>query len=411
MATRLYLPGTPATTRITPTPDTAWEDTSALARIVTDTAKISDPLATVSFADADKTDKDVLLRQYVTKLPLTVGQTITGAQAIKFQVRAAERIAGNNLFTALNIRVIKGTTVNKTVLVVTRDGVEVATTLTNRQFTATSAATNYTTVAGDFLVIEIGCGGDPAQTGGADHDYDLRLGDSSVTDLAEDDTTTTDNNPWVELTNTLTFVADTVVTPPVTALVVTAFAPTVTATNNQLVTPPVTAVVITAFAPTVTATANQLVTPPTTAVVLTSFAPTVSTPRVVTPPIATLILTSFAPTVSTPRLVTPPATALVLTSFAPTVSAPRLVTPPATALVVTSFAPTVSTPRLVTPPIAELILTAFAPTVTVSVSGNQLVTPPVAALVLTGFAPTVTVSGGASAGPPIGSMGLTGMGR
>ena len=296
MATRLYLPASTAATRISPTPDTAWEDTTALARIVSDTAKLGNALATVSFADATNTDKDVLLRQWVTKLPLTVGQTITGGQALKFQVRGAERVNGNNLFTTIGIRVIKGTTVNKTVLVVTRDGVELVTSLTNRQFTANSAATNYTTVAGDFLVIEIGAGGDPAQTGGADHDYDLRLGDSGASDLAENDTATTDNNPWVELTDTLTFLADTVITPPVAALTLTAFAPTVTATQNQRVTPPV------------------------AALVLTAFAPTVLTPRLVTPPVAALVLTAFAPTVLTPRLVTPPIAALVLTAFAPTVT-------------------------------------------------------------------------------------------
>ena len=321
MATRLYLPGTPATTRITPTPDTAWEDASALARVVTDTAKINNTLATVSFTDNNAADRDCLLRQYVSKLPLTSGQTITGAQAIKFQVLAQERAVGNNMFTALGIRIINGTTVNKTVLVVTRDGVEIDDTpLTNRQFTANSAAGDYTTVAGDFLVIEIGAGGDPG--GGQDHDFDFRLGDSSVTDLAEDDTTTTDNNPWVELTDTLTFVADTVVTPPVTALVITAFAPTVTTTNNQLVTPPVTAVVITAFAPTVTATANQLVTAPTTALVLTAFAPTIQTPVLVTPDLLALVITGFAPTVTAGggQVVTPGVLALVLTAFAPTVT-------------------------------------------------------------------------------------------
>jgi carbonic anhydrase/acetyltransferase-like protein (isoleucine patch superfamily) len=274
MATRLYLPASTATTRISPTPDAAWEDTSALARIVTHTAVISNAMASVSFADATNTDKDVLLRQYVTKLPLTVGQTITGSQALKWQVRGLERVAGNNLFTTIGIRVVKGTTVNKTVLVVTRDGVELSSALTNRQFTATSAATNYTTVAGDFLVVEIGAGGDPANTGGADHDYTLRLGDAAAADLAEDDTTTTDNNPWVQFTDTLTFIADTVITPPVLALITAAFAPTVSVTNNQRVTPPVLALIITAFAP------------------------TVRTPRLVTPPTATLITAAFAPTVT-----------------------------------------------------------------------------------------------------------------
>ncbi len=208
MATRLYLPATAAPTAINPTPDAAWEDTSILARAVCRTTKINDTLATVSFTDATNTDKDILFRQYVS-LELLAGQTITGSQALKFQVRAQERVAGNNMFAAFGIRVIAsdGSTVRKTVLAVNRDGVEINNSaLTNRASTATSAATNYTTLAGDRLVIEIGTGGDPANTGGADHDTDLRLGDSSGSDLPENDTATTDDNPWVELADTLTFV-------------------------------------------------------------------------------------------------------------------------------------------------------------------------------------------------------------
>ena len=169
-------------------------------------------MTTVSFDDADSTNKDILFRQYAS-LALTANQTITGAQALKFQIRAQQGSANNNMFTALGIRVVAsdGTTIQKTVLSVTRDNVEGDNAvLKNRQFTATSAATNYTTVAGDRLLIEIGTGGDPAIL--QNHDSDLRIGDNDTTDLPEDDTTTADNNPWIELTDTLTFVA-VVITP------------------------------------------------------------------------------------------------------------------------------------------------------------------------------------------------------
>lgn len=162
-------------------------------------------MATVSFADNDDTNKDVLFRQYISQ-PLVAGQTITGAQSIKAQCRVAERNASCNMFLTLGIRVIAsdGTTVRKTVLAVTRDNTEALTSLTNRQFTATSAATNYTTQAGDRLCIEIGTGGDP--NNGSDHDSDLRLGDSAASDLAEDDASTSDFRPWVQLNDTLAFV-------------------------------------------------------------------------------------------------------------------------------------------------------------------------------------------------------------
>jgi hypothetical protein len=209
VATRFYLRQTAESTAISPTPDAGWEDVTAVARAVARTGGLtSDPMATASFADATNTDKDVLLRQYVSA-PLVAGQTVTGSQALRAQVRCQERIAGNNLFLTVGIRVIaaNGTTVQKTVAAVTRDATEIDNAaLTNRAWTATSAATNYTTVAGDRLVIELGAGGDPANTGGADHDFDLRLGDAAASDLAEDDSSTADNKPWVQLTDTLTFV-------------------------------------------------------------------------------------------------------------------------------------------------------------------------------------------------------------
>ena len=203
MATRLYHPATALLTSISPTPESVWEDTSILARSRCSTTSIADAMATVSFGDNNAADRDVIFRQHIS-LPLTVGQTITGGQAIKAQFRCKERDVSCNMFLTIGIRIINGSTVNKTVLSAARDATEAdATTLTNRQFTATSAATNYTTVSGDRIVTESGMGGDPG--GGSDHDSDIRYGDSAASDLAEDDTTTTDNNPWVELTDTLTF--------------------------------------------------------------------------------------------------------------------------------------------------------------------------------------------------------------
>jgi len=205
--TRLYLSAAAETVPISPTPDAAWEDQTILARVLCDITKRSLTMTDVAFADANAADRDVLFRQHISP-PLVAGQTITGAQSIKAQFRVSEVDLGNNLFFALGIRVIAGdgTTVQKTVLSVTRDGLEAVTALTNRQFTATSAVTNYTTVAGDRLVLETGMGGDPG--GGKDHDSTIRFGDASASDLSEDDTSTTDNNPWVELNDTLNFTTE-----------------------------------------------------------------------------------------------------------------------------------------------------------------------------------------------------------
>lgn len=207
MATRFYLSAAAETVPISPTPDAGWEDTSILARVLTDVVKRSLAMTSVDFADTNAANRDVLFRQYISKA-LTAGQTITGSQAIKAQCRVFEDAITENMFFTVGIRVLAadGTTVQKTVLAVTRDDVEAsANSLENRQFTATSAATNYTTVSGDRLVIEIGMGGDPALF--SQHDSTMSLGDDSGTDLAEDNTAADPHNPWVQLTDTLTFVA------------------------------------------------------------------------------------------------------------------------------------------------------------------------------------------------------------
>ena len=162
-------------------------------------------MATVSFLDSNNDDRDILFRQFICQTPLAAGQTINGSQAIKFQIRAQEGSPFNNMFTAIGIRIIDadGITVNKTILAVTRDGTEISDfSLVNCRFTANSAAGDYTTVSGDRLVIEIGTGGSPLPLG---HDSDLRIGDASASDLPEDDSSTSDYNPWVEFTNILSF--------------------------------------------------------------------------------------------------------------------------------------------------------------------------------------------------------------
>ena len=205
MATRFYLTKPATTVPISPTPAGGWEDTSILARSLMWKTPIGAAMDTLTFTDADDTDKDVLFRQFISYSPLAAGQTVTGAQAIKAQLLVKEGAGVNNMYLTLGIRIIAsdGSTVQKTVLTITRDNVEAATTLTNRQFTATSIAGNYTTVSGDYLVVEVGMGGDPAVT--FSHGSQISLGDDAASDLPEDDTTTTNLRPWVQLTDTLTF--------------------------------------------------------------------------------------------------------------------------------------------------------------------------------------------------------------
>ena len=205
MASKFFLRRQAETTPISPTPDAGWEDSSSIVRCNLRLVTSGDSHADVTITEATSTDKDCAARQYVCVL--AAGQTVTGSQAVQFVARFQETTTSNNMHSVFGIRVIasNGTTVRKTVLAVTREANEMVaspTALTNRNNTATSAATNYTTVDGDCLVVEIGAGGDPA--GANPHTYAIGLGDNAAGFLAADDTTTTANNPWCQLADTLT---------------------------------------------------------------------------------------------------------------------------------------------------------------------------------------------------------------
>lgn len=206
MPTRLYLPSDTIAPPNSPAYNANWEDTSIAVRTTFSTTKRDSAMTTVSFADANAANRDILYRQYHSP-QLAAGQTITGEQALKIQIRASQVATTNNMFVTALINIINVTTTNKTLqgVVTGRDDVAAATSLTNRQWTKTSAAGNYTTVAGDYIVLELGMAGDPDV--GSDHDTSLRLGDVAILDLLEDDLSVLDSNPWLELADTLTFVA------------------------------------------------------------------------------------------------------------------------------------------------------------------------------------------------------------
>jgi hypothetical protein len=111
------------------------------------------------------------------------------------------------------------------------------------------------------------------------------------------------------------------------------------------VTPGKATVTITAFAPTVTVSNNVVVTPGKSTVTITSFAPTVLTPRTVTPGTATATITAFAPTVTTSNniVITPGKATVTITAFAPTVTTSNniVITPGKATVGITSFAPAV----------------------------------------------------------------------
>jgi hypothetical protein len=225
VATRIYLPST-GSADISPAYDAGWEDTTIASRLTAVTSTIASAMATVTFDDANTANRDILFRQYVLEWPLAA-QTII-AQTVKCQIRGSTPSPANNLMSMRYlVKVVSsdGSTV-RGVLVgsagTPRTFDALPTNLTNRSDSTTS--TSLAVLDGDRLVIEIGTGGDPGLSGA--HDSSLGFGDSAVSDLPEDITTTTALNPWVEFADDLTELTQTNVT-------ITSVTATATAVANE----------------------------------------------------------------------------------------------------------------------------------------------------------------------------------
>jgi len=214
MATRFYfidgVTGTPPTLLV-PTFDAAWGDTEdAVRRWLSDIDEpFSDAFETLTGDEAVATSPlDVLVAQFISG-PLEGAQTITGT--VKGQIRASEANIDADYRAQVVIRVVSrdGTSVTGTLLAADTSALssEFATALTNRKFplAASSPVTlsSVSAVDGDRIVIEVGFRSHNAHT--TSRLGSLRIGRASATDLAEDETTTTDNNPWLEFSQILTF--------------------------------------------------------------------------------------------------------------------------------------------------------------------------------------------------------------
>lgn len=92
------------------------------------------------------------------------------------------------------------------------------TTLTNRKFPLNwsgsgTTLNNVQAFAGDRIVIELGYRAHNAVT--TSYTGTIRIGDNAASDLAEDETSTTENAPWVEFSQTLLFRSDVASTPKI----------------------------------------------------------------------------------------------------------------------------------------------------------------------------------------------------
>ncbi len=203
MATRFYFAAS-GSAPVSPAFNTAWNNTDDATRLplIADTPS-NTALATTAYFDNSNQDQDHLIHQWVSK---ALDAVEIASQTIKVQMRCQEGAAGDNQFLAVSIRVCSndGTVIRSTqIITLVRDDTEISdSALENRSWSGSSTA--ITPTLGDRLVVELGTGGDPA--GGGDHDTDLRIGDPTAgSDLPENDTATSDDKPWLEFANTITF--------------------------------------------------------------------------------------------------------------------------------------------------------------------------------------------------------------
>lgn len=293
MPTRFYLSSTET---VSQTPEfAAWSRTAeALRRSMSPVKDGSAITSTTIWANGPAAaDESALARQFVSA-PMAAGIAFSTSDTIKAQVRCMESAVNDNINRspiAVKVYSEDGTTLRATLLDLGHVGLNttewIASTLTNKTIANGDALTaNYTTVLGDILVIEMG--GQVSAAGGTSVLGTMSFGSASATDLGENETDTAANNPWFEISRTISF-ATVVTTAAPTALAVSTFAPSLRFTTVSV--------------------------PATASLTLSGHAPVLR--LTIVPPVASLSLVSFALSLNTP--VTPSTSAITTSTFAPTV--------------------------------------------------------------------------------------------
>lgn len=180
-----------------------YTHTQAIARRPLPTSD-STTLTTQAYAPdgADHIVAGDSLHVQLVSATIAVGTVINSGATVKLAIQGLEAHTNNNLFVQLWVGVCNSdNTLAATLLGKTVDATELATSLTNRFFSATTSA-GHTFTANQHLFIEISVQGTPAASGGVQgHNASLRWGANGAGgDLGENDTDTgTTLNPWFEI--------------------------------------------------------------------------------------------------------------------------------------------------------------------------------------------------------------------
>ncbi len=212
MAVRFYFS---STTIGSPTPGfAAWTRTSEGFRARMSSVKDGSALTTKTFwANAAAAANDSCLCAQFHSPPLPAGVAFATTDTIKCQIRCAESGTNDNINRqpiCLKVYGSDGSTLRATLKALGHYGPNttewISGTLTNKRLAdGDTLDANYTTVAGDFLVLEVG--GQVSALAGTSVTGSMDIGSSGAgADLGENETDSGATlNPWFEISRTFTF--------------------------------------------------------------------------------------------------------------------------------------------------------------------------------------------------------------
>jgi hypothetical protein len=205
MATRFYLPST-GVADVSPvfTFQASWSQTTNADRLKCVTSRINSAMTSKTQAGINTAGSRILVRQYISD-PISA-QTIS-AGTVKGTIRVLESAANDNVDQVIcKICVISndGSSLTGTILNLGSYGptAEFNTSLRAKRIADGDATTQVVANANDRILIELGYANTAT---GTSVSADMNFGDNSATDLGDNETDTAANNPFLELSQTITF--------------------------------------------------------------------------------------------------------------------------------------------------------------------------------------------------------------
>lgn len=209
MATRFYFRTVGAPSAIAPAFNASWGETAAGNRRTLVTGFVTPDAFNNKTTATTTPGNTAMSRQYIS-FPMVAGLAFTTSTTYKCQIQGSESAANDNITGRVRcVRIFSrdGGTVRSTQIplgnaVSTAEWV--TTGVRNLTFLAGNTGANYTTAAGDRLVVELG----HQDTGGASVSGDLRYGAETTAtgDVGENETdTTTTLRGWFETSLDLAF--------------------------------------------------------------------------------------------------------------------------------------------------------------------------------------------------------------